>query len=210
VLESIIKTFPEDSIVSEEGSNFHKGQVEWIIDPIDGTTNFFYGYPAFCISIAYKEPHGIGGGVVYHPLLNELFIAERGKGAYLNQKMIKVNEIGQPSKNLIVMGFSNRYQGTWSNYAKIYSQIMPQVIDIRRTGSAALDLCYVACGRFGGYYEPAVKIWDIAAGSLILTEAGGNVTDRNGHNIEFSQEDYSILATNDLLHDWFLQFTTNK
>ena len=87
---------------------------------------------------------------------------------------------------------------------------MPKVIDIRRTGSAALDLCYVACGRFGAYYEPAVKVWDIAAGSLIVTEAGGNITNRNGMDIDFCEEDYSILATNGLLHNWFLNNTKEE
>lgn len=206
VFKNINKSFSDDSILSEEGDNIDNGSIKWIIDPIDGTTNFYWGFPAYCISIGYKDAKGIVGGVVYQPTLKELFVAERGKGAFLNEEKIQVSKIKEHSNALIVMGFANRNPELWEDYSKIYTKVMPEVADIRRTGSAALDLCYVACGRFALYYEPAVKIWDIAAGSIILTEAGGSITNRYGEHIELEKEDCSVLASNRYLHDWILDY----
>lgn len=205
LLDTIKEHFPEDLILAEEGEHQPQGKQEftWIIDPLDGTTNFVHGLPLSSISIAYKNAEQVVGGVVYQPFLDEIFVAEKDKGSYFNGRKIAVTTAGKPEDALLGAAFPSRDYTYLKHYFNLQYELMQQVHDIRRLGSAAIDLCYVACGRFDAYCELGLKIWDIAAGSLILTEAGGKITDWRGGD-EF-WENGSFVASNTRLHPWLLE-----
>ncbi|AEE14581.1 inositol monophosphatase [Thermodesulfobium narugense DSM 14796] len=199
---SIIKSeFPLDEIIAEENSkNTYNLDSTWVIDPLDGTTNFVHRLPWFAISIAYIKNNEIKVGLVYVPLLNELFLAVKGEGAFLNEKRISVSKEDKLERSLVGTGFPYSIH---ENYEKILSRFKNVVINvrgIRRPGAAAQDLAYVACGRLDAFYEDGLKPWDVAAGILLVSEAGGKVTDYNGNEYIIGQSD-QILASNFLLHD---------
>jgi myo-inositol-1(or 4)-monophosphatase len=200
IVATIGERFPDHAVLAEEGgASGENRQDRWIIDPLDGTTNFAHGLPIFAVSIAYARNDEIAMGVVFHPTSGELFTAVRGRGARLNDNPIHVSSTEHVRDSLLVTGFpytinTDSLKTPMARFARCLSAAQ----GIRRLGSAALDLCYVACGRFDGFWEENLKPWDTAAGMLIATEAGARVTDYEdrGYNIN----DKQILATNGLIH----------
>ena len=206
----IIKTsFPEHHILSEEaGDIIQDSSYKWIIDPIDGTINFAHGIPLNCVSIAIEHEREIVMAAVYNPHLNELFFAEQGKGATLNDKSIRVSEQAETIKACLVTGFPYTYINTTNGPLEIFERFIRKGIPVRRLGSAAIDLCWVACGRFDGFYEHKLEAWDSAAGYLIVEEAGGKVTDFEGK--KFSVYQHRVLATNGKIHEEMLDVINNR
>lgn len=191
--------FPDHDFLAEEGLNEEKGaEFRWIIDPLDGTTNYAHHFPIFCVTLALERKGKIVLGVVYDPMREELFSAVIGEGAFLNAKEIRVSSVDDLDKSLIATGFPYDVRVSNVNNIKHFNNFMTRVQAVRRCGSAALDLCYVACGRFDGFWELKLKPWDTAAGALIVQEAGGKVSDFK--NNEFSNFGIEILATNGLIH----------
>jgi myo-inositol-1(or 4)-monophosphatase len=191
--------FPEHDFLAEEGLSKEKGsEYRWLIDPLDGTTNFAHKFPVFCISVALEKKRKIVLGVVYDPCRKEIFWAEEGKGAFLNGSKIRVSSVDDLDKSLVATGFPYDIRESELNNIDHFNNFAIRVQAIRRCGSAAMDLCYVACGRFDGFWELKLNPWDVAAGVLIVKEAGGRISD-------FQNQDYSIysletLATNGLIH----------
>ncbi len=170
----------------------------WVIDPLDGTTNYAHGFPFFCVSIALEEDQQVVLGVVYDPNFDELFVAEKGKGAFLNGGRITPSITSQISDALLATGFPYDIRTSNQNNIKEFSRFALMARAIRRPGSAVLDLCYVACGRSDGFWELKLQPWDMAAGSFIVTEAGGIVTDLGGQT--FCLDSREILASNGKIH----------
>lgn len=179
ICEILHQYFPKDTIFSEEAGEKYKTDSEnvWIIDPLDGTTNFLHGFPQYSVSIALTQRGRVVVGVVYDPVRNELFSAERGKGAFLNNKRIRVSNCRDFSHALIGTGFPFRRNDNYTDFMPKFERVARAAAGLRRAGSAALDLAYVSCGRLDGYWEANVNSWDMAAGTLLVLEAGGLVTD---------------------------------
>ncbi len=194
----ILKRFPRHSILAEESPEVHGSDGCWIIDPIDGTTNFAHGFPLTSISIAFEREGQLEMGGVLDPTRDELFFAERGKGAFLNKKRIRVSKVKTLKDSLVVTGFPYDRKKNPGDYLAMFRAFLTKVQGIRRTGSAAIDLCYVASGRFDGYYEMKLNPWDKAAGMLIVKEAGGNLTDFSGRPLSLTS--IQNLATNGHIH----------
>lgn len=199
VVALINRHFPDHQILAEEGHDrTEPSPFRWIIDPLDGTTNYAHRFPFFCVSIAVEMKGKVLLGVVFDPLRNELFFAERGKGAYLNEKPIRASSVTHLSKSLLVTGFAYDVRTDPINNFNHFINFSLKAQGVRRTGSAALDLCYVASGRLDGFWELKLRPWDTAAGSLILTEAGGKLSDFSGK--PFSIYDSEMLASNGKIH----------
>lgn len=199
IIKKILRHFPGHSILSEESSPRNTdSSYRWIIDPIDGTTNFAHGFPFFCVSIALEEKGKVVLGVVYDPMRDELFYAEKGRGARLNDKKITVSATKNLSESFLATGFAYGIKEAADDNVSNFTRFLKSAMAIRRAGSAALDLCYVACGRFDGFWEMGLQPWDSAAGSLIVKEAKGLVTkfDTSAHTCY----DNEILATNGHIH----------
>ncbi len=177
IIDNIRKHYPDHSILSEEdGLHDISSDYMWVIDPLDGTTNYFYGYPIFAVSIALKHKDETLLGVVYVPKLNELFYAVKGQGAYLNENKIKVSDRQELHESLMGTGFPyDKAIDPENNNLQILNNLLTNVVCVRRSGSAAFDLCCVASGRLDGFWELKLKLWDIAAAGLIIEEAGGRV-----------------------------------
>lgn len=197
---SCIKTeFPGHEILTEEaGKLLADSEYKWIIDPIDGTVNFANGIPICCVSIALEKNNEIIMGGVYNPFMKELFFAEKGTGAFLNDKKITVSTQPNVLHSCLVTGFPYHYKHGANGPLEVFDKLIRKGIPVRRLGSAAIDLCWVACGRFDGFYEHNLQPWDAAAGYLMVTEAGGKVSDFNGHNYSVYQP--TLLASNKLIH----------
>lgn len=209
ILDVIKSAFPDHQILAEEtGEIVQDSTYKWIIDPIDGTVNFAHGIPLNCVSIAVEKNKEIILGSVYNPHLNELFFAEKGKGATLNEKPISVSSQTQTLKACLVTGFPYTYINMPNGPLEIFERFIRKGIPVRRLGSAAIDLCWVACGRFDGFYEHKLEPWDSAAGYLIVEEAGGKVTDLAGN--PFSVYQHKLLATNGKIHNEMLEVINNK
>ncbi|HVB64469.1 MAG TPA: inositol monophosphatase family protein [Nitrolancea sp.] len=193
--------FPEHNILSEESGSTRSPETDsayrWIIDPLDGTTNFAHGYPFFCVSIALQRDGETILGVVYAPTLDELFVAELGSGAFLNGRRLAVSSTDALIRSLLVTGF-NYDRATARANLSYWEHFLMNSQAVRRDGSAALNLCFIAAGRFDGYWELGLKPWDCAAGDLLVREAGGLVTDFDAHPHELS--DPVLLATNGIVH----------
>lgn len=199
IIDTIQKYYPQHSILAEESGKHHKdSDFEWIIDPLDGTTNFLHGFPQFAVSIAVTEKGKLMHGVVYDPLKDELFSASRGSGARMNNYRIRVSEQKTLQNALLATGVPFHDFEHVDDYLVCFKEFMLQTAGIRRAGSAALDLAYVACGRVDGYWELNLKPWDIAAGALIVSEAGGLVTDMVGSD-KFLESGNLIAATPKML-----------
>jgi len=199
---SVIKaTYPTHSIIGEEsGENIQLSDYQWVIDPIDGTVNFAHGIPLCCVSIGLLLNGSVLMGAVYNPMMNELFFAQKGKGATLNGNPIKVSAKSDFKTAFLVTGFPYKWpENSLEHPVKVFERMVLQGLPIRRLGSAAIDLCWVACGRFDGFWEYNLSAWDVAAGYLIVLEAGGTITDFNG-NIG-NVFDKQTLATNGLIHN---------
>ncbi len=199
IFQHISTCFPDHDFLAEEGLSKEKGAAfRWIIDPLDGTTNYVHSFPVFCVSIALEGKGEIVLGVVYDPMRDEMFSAVKGGGAFLNGKEIKVSSVDDLDKSLVATGFPYDIRVSDVNNIVHFNNFLPRAQDIRRCGSAAMDLCYVACGRLDGFWELKLMSWDTAAGALIAQEAGGRISDFKNH--EFSIFGSEILATNDLIH----------
>jgi myo-inositol-1(or 4)-monophosphatase len=199
VIGIIKASFPSHGIFAEErGKSSSESDFLWIIDPLDGTTNYAHTYPVFSVSIALQIKGTLVLGVVYDPLREELFSAELGSGAYLNERSIKVSAVRTVKESLLCTGFTHENEWMVEENLIHFANFIKRAQAVRRDGSAALDLCYVACGRYDGFWELGLNPWDTAAGSLILKEAGGKITDFNGR--EFSIYSEELLATNGIIH----------
>ncbi|MBI5858261.1 MAG: inositol monophosphatase [Sphingobacteriales bacterium] len=209
IIDVIHKQYPDHHILSEEtGEIILDSNYKWIIDPIDGTINFAHGIPLNCVSIAIEHHGEIVMAAVYNPHLKELFFAEKGSGAALNDKKIRVSEESRVIKSCLVTGFPYTYINTPDGPLEIFERFVRKGVPVRRLGSAAIDLCWVACGRFDGFYEHKLEAWDSAAGYLIVEEAGGKVTDLAGN--KFSVYQHKVLATNGKIHDEMLDVINNR
>ncbi|MFA7325067.1 MAG: inositol monophosphatase family protein [Candidatus Kapaibacterium sp.] len=200
IVEEIKKAYPTHNIISEEkGSVNNNSDYDWIIDPLDGTVNYANNIPIFSVSIALSKNGELIAGAVYQPILDELFSAELGNGAKLNGEPIKVSNKSDMNTSLLVTGFPYDINNDPKNAIRSFTNIVKRGIPIRRLGSAALDLAYVACGRFEGFWEVNLNSWDVAAGILIVNEAGGKCTNYKG--IQSLVDDQEILATNGEIHE---------
>ena len=183
IIRTIGEEFPDHDFLAEESiKQAESDRYRWIIDPLDGTTNYIHQFPVFCISIALEYKKQIIIGVIYDPQKGELFTAEKGKGAFLNKHRISISAVTDLKDSLITTGFPFRKKEIIAEYLKLVSEYFLKVSDLRRAGSAALDLAYLACGRCEGFFEIGLSPWDIAAGALLVEEAAGVVTDFNGGN----------------------------
>ena len=203
IVSAINETFPDHGILAEEGTE-HLGEssVRWIIDPIDGTTNYAHGFPFFCVSIAFESDGEVVSGVVYDPIRDELFTARIGEGSFLNGAPLDVSKTDTLAHSLLATGFPYDIRTSTENNLDNFARFAVTAQAIRRAGSAALDLCYVACGRFDGFWEIKLQPWDIAAASLIVTEAGGIVTDFDGLGSTIHNK--KLVASNGRIHDQML------
>ncbi len=203
IIEMIRHYFPEDPILAEESaSRVGSPSRLWVVDPLDGTTNYAHGYPFVSVSVAFRLEGSTQVGVVYDPLREELFVAERGHGAQLNGSPIFVSRTGDLSKSLLATGFAYNRELVKVNL-KHWANFSLRAQGLRRDGSAALDLCYVACGRFDGFWELGLAPWDTAAGALVVEEAGGRVSDPVGK--PYTGLGPNIVASNGLIHDEILE-----
>ena len=205
ILNVIKKEFPNHYILSEEaGEIIQDSNYKWIVDPIDGTVNFAHGIPICCVSIAIEHQGEIIMAAVYNPNLNELFFAEKDRGSSLNGSKISVSEKINVMNACLVTGFPYTYLDMSNGPLQVFERFIRKGIPVRRLGSAAIDLCWVAAGRFDGFYEHKLEAWDSAAGYLIVEEAGGRVSDFNGNR--FSHYQPHVLATNGKIHDEMLKW----
>ena len=208
IIDTIRKVYPQHNIIGEEsgeitGENSGEEEHTWIIDPLDGTMNYIHGFPHFAVSIGCKLNGKIEHGVIYDPIRQELFTATRGNGAYLNERRIRVSEQKKLQRSLVGTGFPFRDRHHLKYYMNMFQAIYPEVSGMRRAGSAALDLAYVAAGRFDGFWELGLKEWDMAAGVLLIKEAGGLVGDLHGE--ESYLETGNIVAGNPKIFKALLQ-----
>jgi len=199
IVSEIRKRCPEHGFLAEEKVQEQTASpYRWIIDPLDGTTNYAHGYPVYGVSIALEKEGKIILGVVYDPSREELFVAEKGKGARLNGRRIRVSSASRLSKSLLATGFPYDLRESKANNFDHFQNFALRVHAVRRAGSAALDLCYVAAGRFDGFWEMKLGPWDLAAGGLMVQEAGGRVTDFQGRPLGLDGR--QVLASNSRIH----------
>lgn len=208
IISVIRSEFPDHHILTEESGDLSTdSEYKWIIDPIDGTVNYAHGIPLTCVSIAVEKNGEVILGVVLNPISNEYFFAEKDSGAFLNGKRIRVSENPEIAKSLLVTGFPYNSGAYKPDPVTLFKKFIMKSVPIRRLGSAALDLCWTACGRFDGFWEYNLNAWDVAAGVLILTEAGGKLSDLSGG--EYSIYGKEILATNGHIHEAMLEVIMN-
>ncbi len=197
IIDTIHHAYPDHSILAEESgtrsgtSDNPESELEWIIDPLDGTTNFLHGHPHFCVSLGIRKSGVMQHAIIFDPLREELFTATRGKGAQLNSRRIRTSGKSSLDESLVATGFPLRDMSKLDSSMKILRAVLPKASDIKVSGSAALDLAYVACGRLDGYWETGIQAWDMAAGSLLVREAGGLTADFAGGQ--------SFLETGDIV-----------
>lgn len=200
IRERIRSKFPTHAVLGEEsGGSLEGAETVWIIDPLDGTTNFTHGLPIYCVSIGVQHRGELVAGAVYDPNQEEMFSAEKGSGAFLNGQRLRVTEESDIRNSLLVTGFPYTIRDNPDHAIEHFTTFLKEAQAVRRLGSAALDLCYVAAGRFDGFWEVSLNAWDMAAGMLAVREAGGKVTDFRGREMRVSGKD--LLATNGRLHD---------
>jgi myo-inositol-1(or 4)-monophosphatase len=205
IKEILLGAFPSYGMLAEEsGRASGQEDARWIVDPLDGTTNYAHGLPIFCVSIALERAGEVIVGVVHDPMREETYLAERGGGATLNGEPIRVSDTDEPIQALIATGFPYDH-AKMPEALELFGRFAAVTRGMRRLGSTALDLCYVAAGRLDGYYERGIWAWDIAAGGLILEEAGGKVTDYRGAGLNL--EGRQIVASNGYLHSAMMELT---
>ncbi len=204
IIERIKSHYPRHAILAEESgatSGVEMGQGndwKWIVDPLDGTTNYAHGYPCFCVSVALERAGSIEIGVVYDPMRDEVFAAERGQGATLNERPMRVSTVDDLNNSMLCTGFPYNVRER-PNFARDFSNFTMEAQAVRRDGSAALDLAYIACGRFDGFWEDGLKAWDTAAGVLLIEEAGGLITNFGGVPLDIYTP--KVLASNGFIHN---------
>lgn len=204
ILKRIAREFPDHAILAEESPPQGNSTSRWIIDPLDGTTNFAHAYPQACTSIAYEEKGEVLIGGVYDPFREELFFAEKGKGAKLNGKKIRVSPTRKLSDSLLCTGFPYDRRERADEYLAIFKAFLMKAQGLRRLGAAALDLCYVACGRFDGYWELKLNPWDKAAAILVIKEAGGRSSNFRGETLTLL-DDIQNVASNSWIYEEMLR-----
>jgi myo-inositol-1(or 4)-monophosphatase len=203
IISIIRRHYPHHAVLAEEsGASESPAEYKWIIDPLDGTTNFLHGVPIYCVTIAVERKGEVIAGVVYDPNLEELFTAEKGSGAYLNGKRIRVSQVSDLIQSLLVTGFPYDIAENPDSAVEHFVNFLMEGQGIRRLGSAALDLSYVAAGRLDGFWEVNLNPWDMAAGVLLVREAGGKVTDFSGAPSSIYRK--QVLASNGIIHDAML------
>jgi len=209
IFEVIKNDYPDHFILSEEaGEIATDSSFKWIVDPIDGTVNFAHGIPICCVSIGIEQDGEIIMGAVYNPFINEFYFAQKGFGATLNDKIIKVSDETEVSKACLVTGFPYTYLDQPNGPLEVFSRLIRKGVPVRRLGSAAMDLCWVAAGRFDGFYEHKLQAWDSAAGFLIVEEAGGRASDFTGG--KYSPHQHHIVATNGKIHEELLKWVNDE
>jgi myo-inositol-1(or 4)-monophosphatase len=209
IMDIIRNEFPDHFILSEEvGEIKMDSAYKWIIDPIDGTVNYANGIPICCVSIGIEHEGKMIMGAVFNPFMDEFFFAEKGAGAYLNEQRIRVSDKDNVTHSCLVTGFPYTYVDMPNGPLEVFGRFIRKGIPVRRLGSAAIDLCWVAAGRFDGFYEHKLNAWDSAAGFLLVEEAGGKVTDFEGNY--YSPYQPHIVATNGKIHDELLNWISNK
>lgn len=209
IFEVIKSEYPDHYILSEEAGEIKMdSEYKWIIDPIDGTVNFANGIPICCVSIGIEQNGKMILGAVYNPFIHEFYFAEKGSGATMNDKKISVSNKTEVIKSCLVTGFPYTYLDSPNGPLQVFERFIRKGIPVRRLGSAAIDLCWVAAGRFDGFYEHKLSAWDSAAGFLMVEEAGGKVTDFEGNY--YSPYQPHLLATNGKIHDEMLAVVNNK
>ena len=192
IIETLLTAYPGHGILAEESGNQHgakDSEFVWIIDPLDGTTNFIHGFPVYCVSIALAVRGKIEQAVIFDPSRNDLFTSTKGRGAYLNERRIRVSKRTQLKECLVSTGFPFRPGDNFKNYLSMMGDVMQRTAGLRRPGAAALDLAYVAAGYTDGFFETGLNIWDVAAGSLLVTEAGGLVGNFTGESDFLEQKE---------------------
>ena len=207
IIDRIRSHYPLHGILAEEsGETIQEGssrsEWKWIIDPLDGTTNYAHGYPCFCVSIGVEHAGALEIGVVYDPMRNEMFAAERGQGATLNERRIRVSNVEELNRAMMCTGFPYDVR-TRPDFARDFTNFTLHAQAVRRDGSAALDLAYVACGRFDGFWEDGLNTWDIAAGALLVSEAGGRITNFENEPLDIYTK--KVVASNGRVHDAMLR-----
>ena len=204
IFDHLSSCFPDHDYLAEEGLSQNKGaEFRWIIDPLDGTTNYAHHFPVFTVSIALERKGEVVLGLIYDPMREEMFSAVKGKGSFLNGEGIRVSAVDDLNKSLLATGFPYDIRASKVNNITHFNNFLTRVQGIRRCGSAAMDLCYVASGRFDGFWELKLSPWDMAAGALIVQEAGGLISDfQNG---EFTIYGAEILASNGLIHQQIVE-----
>lgn len=209
IIERIRSHYPRHDILAEEsgasagtGDAARKSEWRWIIDPLDGTTNYAHGYPCYCVSIALEREGRLEIGVVFDPTRNEMFAAERGQGATLNDRRIRVSNVSELNNSMLCTGFPYNVRER-TDFARHFAAFTMRAQAVRRDGSAAIDLAYVACGRFEGFWEDGLNAWDVAAGALLIAEAGGMVTDFKADPVSIYKP--KVLASNGLIHEQMIK-----
>lgn len=204
IYDRLSATFPEHGFLAEEGlSRREKSEFRWVFDPLDGTTNFAHRFPIFTVSIALEHQGSIVLGVVYDPMREEMFQAVKGEGAWLNGRRISVSSVADLDGSLLATGFPYDLRESPVNNITHFNHFLTRAQAVRRCGSAALDLCYVGCGRFDGFWELKLKPWDQAAGALIVEQAGGRVSDFAGGAFDITGRE--CLASNGLVHEGMIR-----
>ena len=202
IIERIKSHYPRHAILAEESGAiefvFGTTDWKWIIDPLDGTTNYAHGYPCFCVSIGLEHAGSIEIAVIYDPMRDEMFAAERGQGANLNGRRMRVSDVEDLNSAMLCTGFPYNVRER-PNFARDFANFTMEAQAVRRDGSAAIDLAYIACGRFDGFWEDGLNAWDVAAGVLLIEEAGGLVTDFAGEKLNIYTP--KVLASNGLVHN---------
>jgi len=203
IIDRIRSHYPLHGILAEEsGEAVQQGtsrsEWKWIIDPLDGTTNYAHGYPCFCVSIAVEHAGTLEIGVVYDPMRDEMFAAERGQGATLNERRIRVSSVEQLNSAMMCTGFPYDVR-TRPDFARDFTNFTLHAQAVRRDGSAALDLAYIACGRFDGFWEDGLNPWDVAAGAILISEAGGRITNYENEPLDIYTK--KVVASNGRVHD---------
>jgi myo-inositol-1(or 4)-monophosphatase len=207
VIEILQRSFPTHAVLAEEsGANAHTSEHRWIIDPLDGTTNFAHGFPQFCVSIAYERRGRVQLAIVYDAFKKECFVAQRNRGTTLNGKPAHVSRVPALDLSLLATGFPYDRRERRRFYLAFWEAFMMRTQGVRRTGSAALDLAYVACGRTDGFWEFGLKQWDVAAGALMVEEAGGHVSNMDGSRLDIAAA--NIVASNGRLHQPMIETLT--
>jgi myo-inositol-1(or 4)-monophosphatase len=206
IIETLLAAYPGHGILAEESGREHgsrDSEYVWIIDPLDGTTNFLHGFPVYAVSIALAYRNQVQQAVVYDPTRNDLFYASKGRGAFLNDRRLRVSKRTRLSDSLIGTGFPFRKGDNFKRYVKMFEQVMQSCAGLRRPGAAALDLCYVAAGFYDGFFETGLNPWDVAAGSLIITEAGGLIGNFTGESDYLFQRE--VVAGNPKVYGQLVQ-----
>ena len=206
IIDTLLEAYPDHGILAEESGREHgnrRSDFVWIIDPLDGTTNFLHGFPVYAVSIALAHRGVVQQAVVYDPTRNDLFIASRGRGAFLNDRRLRVSKRTRLGEALVGTGFPFRKGDNFKRYLKMFEEVMQSCAGLRRPGAAALDLCYVAAGWYDGFFETGLSPWDMAAGSLIVTEAGGLIGNFTGESDFLHQRE--VVAGNPRIYGQLVQ-----